>query len=233
MIISIHQPNFLPWLGYFHKIVSSDIFVLFDDVQFPRSKSYGKRAIIKTQDGEMPITVPVLSKGDLKKYNEVQILKSNWRKKTLRTIQFAYQKAPFFQKYASEFSEVYLEENESLCDYNCELIRFILRQMDVQTKLILSSELCKNTEVKGEEKILFILKSLGATAYISGTGSGSRRYINEEHFRKENIELVWQVFKHPIYPQVHGEFIPNLSIIDLLFNCGKNSKNVLLGQSCS
>ena len=230
MIISIHQPNFLPWLGYFHKIALSDVFVIFDDVQYPRAKTYGNRVLIKINNGKSWLTVPVLHKAELHKYNEIKIKESNWKRKTLKTIKLSYKNAPYFSKYFDEFSEIYLNNYDSLVEFNYELIKFIADKLKISTEFVLSSDICKDVELQGEEKILFILENLCASDYISGTGEGSKRYIQEDEFRKRNIKLIWQNFVHPVYPQLYGDFISHLSIIDLLFNCGTESREILLGN---
>lgn len=228
MIAAIHQPNFLPWLGFFEKLAKSDVFVLFDDVQFPRGKSYGYRTLIKTAQGPKWISVPIASKTDLNSYRETQIASSNWQKKTIKTIRFAYQKAPFFDDYFAQLQTALNKPYKYIFDLNLALIELLVDSLKIQTKLICSSDICANKELNGEEKILFILKEIKATEYISGQGAGSRRYINENNFEDENIKLVWQEFKHPQYQQLHGAFIPNLSAIDLLFNHGPDSDKILL-----
>lgn len=225
MIVAIHQPNFLPWTGYFHKLIRSDVFVLFDDVAFPRGKSYGNRASIKTSTGKLTLTIPVLSVGNQQLYSEVRVCnKSSWQRKTLRSIQLSYTKAPYFTSLFPMLAEVYSKPVEFLAEFNLRLIEWVcgeLRRVDCQTpRLVLSSAVCGDRELCGEEKILFLLKELGATVYISGTGAGSRRYILEEDFERAGIRLVWQKFEHPTYPQWYEGFLKGLSILDMLFNCG-------------
>jgi len=228
MIVSIHQPNFLPWLGFFHKVLCSDVFVLFDDVQFPRGRSYGSRTAIKTAAGKAWLTVPVLSKGERKLYSEIRTPSTSWRRKTLRTIALSYRKAPYFQPCYSLLAEAYQVGGDSLCEFNIGLIQFVFKYLGLSTRVVRSSEL--GVEETGEEKILSILQELKATKYISGTGEGSRRYVRKEDFQEVSIQLEWQEFAHPVYPQLYGEFVPGLSIVDLLFNCGPQSRAILEGS---
>lgn len=204
-----------------------DVFVFFDDVQFPRGKTFGNRVKIKTNNGEAWITVPVLSKSDLQDFNGIEINNSvPWQRKIIRTIELAYRKAPHFNKYFEGFSGVFMKGYEKLSDMNIELIRFLAFSAGMKTRFLLSSEINTGTE-NAEDKIIGILKHVGADVYVSGSGSGSRRYIDESRFEAEGIEIVWQKFNSPVYTQQWGEFIPDLSFIDMLFNCGEESIDLL------
>lgn len=226
--VAIHQPNFLPWLGYFHKISLADIFVFFDDVQFPRGKTYGNRVKIKTNNGELWITVPVLSKGELPCFNSILINNTApWQRKILKTIELSYKKAKYFEKYHERFSEIFLSDYERLIDLNIALIQYVVEMLGLNVKLCLSSEILSGRELNAEDKIISILKYLEASVYVSGSGAGSERYIENGRFRLENIKLEWQIFSAPVYEQLWGPFIPGLSIIDLLFNCGDESLVIL------
>ena len=229
--IAIHQPNFLPWLGYFHKISLVDCFVFFDDVQFPRGKTFGNRVKIKTNSGESWITIPVLSKGELPDFNTILINNTiPWQRKILKTIELAYSKTAFFDRYRESFSEVFLVHYDRLIDLNVALIRYMSGQAGMKTTFRFSSEMHLNENISAEDKILTILRNLNGTVYVSGSGTGSKRYINEERFSLENIKIEWQHFSSPVYPQLWGPFIPDLSIIDLLFNCGEKTLEIL--QRC-
>lgn len=225
---AIHQPNFLPWLGYFHKISMIDSFVFFDNVQFPRGKTFGNRVKIKTGNGELWLTVPVLSKGDLSDFHDILINNTfPWQRKMIKTIELSYKKAKFFDKYHEEFYSVFMNHYEKLADLNIGMIKYLSGVLGLNVSFHLSSEILSDPKLNAEEKILGILKHLGISVYVSGSGAGSRRYIDEEKFKAEKIEIVWQQFNSPSYPQLWGEFIPDLSIIDLIFNCGDKSLEIL------
>jgi hypothetical protein len=227
MTISIHQPNYLPWLGYFHKLAQSDIFVIFDDVQLPTGKMFITRSLIKTQNGPLWLNVPILNKGDKILIKDALIAtNNNWQKKHLKSIIFSYQKAPFFNKYIEEIEQIYNTEWLKLCDLNLSIIRLINKLLNIKTKLVLSSEI-SSSELLGEEKILTIIKNFRADTYLSGKGKGSMRYISPSDFEREKIKLIFQEFTHPVYSQLWGKFIPNLSIIDLIFNYGPRSLEIL------
>jgi WbqC-like protein len=232
VIVAIHQPNFLPWLGYFNKLLCSDVFVLFDDVQFPRAKTVVNRVLIKTQHGPNWITVPVTHKGDLPLIRDVRIAPDPaWKRRVLRTIALNYATAPYTKQYLPGITEIIESSSDELCRLNTSLIGWCVRQLGGETRLVLSSTLCQDQPTAdGGEKIRCLLKTLNATTYISGETIGSKRYIDEEWYRQEGIELRWQEFKHPRYPQLHGEFAEYLSIIDLLFNCGPQARSILLSR---
>lgn len=225
MIVSIHQPNYIPWLGFFSKIIRSDVYVVFDDVQFPRGKDYANRNQIKTNNGKLWLTVPVIGKSDLKPWNTIEINNNGWVDKHLSNIESFYKKAPYFNSYFPEIKEILSKNHSLLIDLNIDLIKFFLHCLESDTQIVFSSQF--KTEKTGLDKILLILKELNTTEYISGEGEGSRRYIDENIFKQNNIKLTWQQYNHPIYNQQFSDFVPYLSIIDLLFNEGPNSKHII------
>jgi len=227
MIVAIHQPNYLPWLGYFHKMALSDIFVLLDDVQFPRNKGFCSRVKIKIANGPYWLSIPVKAKKALKKINEIEIVTEvNWNWTHWKTIEFSYKKAPYFSKYADLFKNIYFKKWQKLIDINFAFIKLIKDILNIKAEIIFSSEISKPC-LRGSKNIFSILKALKADTYISGVGIGAKRYIRADEFKKNNIMLIYQKFKHPIYPQMFGDFIQGMSIIDLLFNCGEKSVEYL------
>ncbi|HOC02761.1 MAG TPA: WbqC family protein [bacterium] len=220
IIIGIHQPNFLPWLGYFYKITKSDIFVLLDNVQYTKN-SFINRNKIKTSQGDHWLTVPVSFKfGDLIK--DVTIDNNiDWRKKHLKTFELNYKKAPHFDEIYNFLERVYYKKEWIfLADFNIELIVEICCFLDMNKKFIKASSL--NILGKSTDLLINIVKNLNGDIYLSG--KGGQQYQDESKFNKENIKLIYSDFKHPVYRQLWGEFIENLSIIDILFNLGKESK---------
>jgi len=228
MKVAIHQPNFLPWIGYFHKISTVDTFVFFDDVQFPRGKTYGNRVLIKTKTGTNWLTVPILHKSDLLNFNEVKIdYNGRQVEKILKTIKINYSKSPFFEEIFNLVEEQFLVSPAKLYKLNIKLIRSLSKYLGISKKFMLCSEILQPLNLSGGEKILGILKSLGATEYVSGKGIGSSKYIKKDNFREAGIKLTYQNFTHPKYKQLYGEFKPYLSIVDLLCNRGKSSLDVI------
>lgn len=227
MIVSIHQPNYLPWLGFFDKIKQSDIFVVFDNVQFPRGKNhFGHRNLIRTNADSKWLTVPLVGKSEMKNFNEIEINYNGWNEEHLRLIKVFYGKASYFTDYYSDIESIFLKTYTNLHELNTELILYFLKVLEINTKVVLCSDICPN-EITGNERILYLLKELGATKYISGTGPGSMRYIDEQEFKNNNIELVWQHYDHPTYKQLYKPFLPYMSIVDLIFNEGPKSKDII------
>lgn len=230
MTVSIHQPNFLPWLGFFHKLINSDVFVFFDDVQMPRGKSYVSRVKVKYLDStELWLSIPVSGKSELLPICEVRISEKRIFEKHLKTFTSLYRKAAYFDEVYPGLTEILRTDYDTIADLNIALINWIVKGMNASTKTIRSSRLSNCHGKSGDEKLLCILHELSATTYISGKGAGSKRYIDEDAFAAAGIELIWQEFLHPVYQQLHGPFLENLSIIDLLFNEGfDNARNILL-----
>lgn len=221
-IISIRQPGYLPFIGFFKKIQSCDIFVELDDVAYTRS-DFDNRNRIRTYDGSMFLTVPVLNKFN-QKLNEVKIANNeNWNKKHVNSIKNNYQKAPYFDKYFDSIEKIIMKKWEKLLDLNISLIEYFYNELQLKTKIIKSSKIKINST--GSEKLLEICKNLKCTTYLSG--SLGKNYLDEKLFLDSGIKVVYENFDHPIYNQIQGEFISNMSIIDLLFNEGDVSSQIL------
>ena len=226
MKVSIHQPNYLPWLGFFNKVSQSDIYVVFDDVQYPMGKDFHNRNQIKTNNGKTWLTIPVIGKSERRKFNEIQIKDNGWNEKHLNNIKNFYGKTKYFNDYYSDLEKFYTNTYDKLIDLNMDMNKWFFKLLDIDTKIIYSSELCDNG-LRGLDKIIYILKKINTTRYITSNGPGASRYIDESVFKNNNIELIWNEYTHPTYNQQFGEFIPYMSILDLLFNEGPNSKNII------
>jgi hypothetical protein len=223
MKIAIHQPQYLPWSGYFNKILQSDIFVFLDDVQYKKNE-WQNRNRIKSPNGEVWLTVPVHYNFG-QKINEIEIdNKFLWRKDHLKTMRFNYQKAKNFSDFYPYIENLLNKEYKMLVDVNIDSIKMILSYLNIDKKIVKSSEL----KVEGEktQRLVNICKVLNADIYISG--SGAKDYLIVEEFEKNNIQVIFQEYHTPEYPQLFGNFIPNLSIIDMIFNVGKEETIKLL-----
>ena len=221
-LITIRQPGYMPNITFFKKILTSDIFVYFDDAQYA-IRSWDNRNKIKTPNGSMWLTVPV-SDYYLKNLNEVCISNStNWQKKHLAAIKSSYGKSPFFKNYWSDLESILNRKWEKLIELNFAIINFINSELKINTKTICSSEL--NVDGKSSEKLLNICKKLNGTIYRSGPMS--KNYLDENIFNQSGIKIEYENFDNSPYTQINGEFLPNMSIIDLLFNEGPNSKKFL------
>jgi len=221
MILSVHQPQYLPWLGYFDKIAKSDCFVFLDCVQY-KKREFQNRNKIRTRDGWIWLTVPVISKSKgFQLINEVLINNSiGWQNKHLKSIICCYKNAKYFNEHIGFFENIYNKKFEKLIDINLAIIYYLLEQFSIKTKIFFESSLSIST--KKTQRIIDICKKLNADTYLSGIGG--KDYLDEELFEKENIKLIYQDFKHPVYKQCYEPFIPYMSAIDFLFNCGKEFK---------
>lgn len=228
-VVAIHQPNFLPWLGYFHKLLNCDVFILLDDVQFPRGKSYASRVSIKSPNGPVWLTVPVRGKGDLSSIKDVETVAAiDWQRKHLKTIEACYAKAKYFKGYFSIIEQIYKLNCCNLADFNIKLIKALAGCFEAPARMIRASEL--DIAHSGSlERLIKLVKYVGGTKYLTGTGKGSLRYLDGDAFEREGVKVIYQEFAHPQYPQLWGEFVSNLSTIDLIFNCGTDGKKILTG----
>lgn len=224
--VAIHQPGYLPWLGFFKKMMNSDIFVFLDDVQFV-NKDWYNRNFIKTNSGPTLLTVPVLSHHDTMLHQAKIDETKNWSVKHKKTILLNYSKSPYFDNYRSFIEELYSKKFELLIDINLEIINYVMEKLDIKCKTVLSSQL--NISATGADRVLQICKDLNADVYISGT-VWAKEHLNLDIFKQSNIQVNFQNFQHPVYHQLHGNFIPNMSVLDLLFNEGEKSKEILLNS---
>ena len=218
MIVSIHQPHYLPWLPYFSKINKSDIFVFLDDVQFQKN-GLQNRNQLKNSNGRFWLTVPVsVNLGD--KLHEVKIVNNGWRNKHIKSINMNYSKALNFELFIKNIEPIIAQESVQLVDLNINIIEILcLKYFNINTKFIRQSDI--GTSTKGTKLILDICKKLGANKYISGPGG--KNYLNENDFKKNNIEIVYLTNSLPMeYPQLYPKvgFINDLSALDFILHVG-------------
>ncbi|EKE02083.1 MAG: WbqC-like protein family protein [uncultured bacterium] len=215
MILSAHQPAYLPWLGYFDKMFKSDIFIYLDSVQYEKN-SFTNRNKIKTPQGEMWLTVPILTKGHIDKILiEMEIdNRQNWSKKHLNSIYMNYKKASYFEDLYPKLETLYKEEYGLLSDLCYNHLLFWLKELGIEKRIIKSSEL--DIQSKKSNLVLDLCKQFNANHYISG--ALGQNYISEESFRNNGIILDYQDYKHPIYNQLWGNFLPYMSILDFCMN---------------
>lgn len=217
-VAGIHQPNYIPWLGYFYKIFCSDIFVLLNDVQFSKG-TVGNRNKIKTLQGtELLLTAPIVHKnGDFLNYNKVEIdYKANWQKKHLSSIRQNYSKSPNFKQIFDGFESIVNTRFPNLAELNIALILYFIKLLGINTKIVCSSEIQKDLGTQ-TERLINICKYFGANTYLSGKGGSN--YQDENLFASNGIKLEYTNYKPFEYRQLTEPFIPNLSILDVLFNC--------------
>ena len=221
MRITIHQPDFLPWLGFFDRWQKSDLYIILDDVQFLR-RGWHHRDKIKTQKVARWLTVPVVKKGQYHQlFRDVKIDNdTNWRDKHLKTIELNYKKTPNFELCFDKIREIYDKQHLFLIDLNIDLLHFLADELGITIPSVFASEY-KITSTS-TQRLIDLVRAVDGTDYL--TGLGSKDYIDESLFKEENIRVVWQEFQHPIYRQLHGEFIPKLSSLDYLMMRASNIK---------
>jgi hypothetical protein len=223
MILTIHQPEFMPWLGFLDKASLADTIVLLDNVQY-NHKYFQNRNKIKDVNGkDIWLNVPVIRNGKTRNIGLIKDIKidnnQNWGKKILKTIEFNYRKSPHFTKYYPLLEEIFSHKWDKLVDLNINIIKLAFDLLDNKTKIIRSSEL--GIEGNGEKLILDICKYFNPKQYISGpTGIAGKGKEYEPNFTKEGIEVLYHNFEHPVYEQINGPFIYYMSFIDKLFNNG-------------
>jgi hypothetical protein len=223
MIVSIHQPQYLPWLGYFDKIKRSDIFVFLDNVQFKKNE-WQNRNKIKTDKKWQWLTVPIIHKFP-QKINEVKINNTvSWRKKHLNALYNHYSKAKYFKKFIPFFDKTFNMEWENLVDINIYMITYLTEALGIRLKKFIKASELKLRE-ESTERLIDICKQLNADTYLSGKNGAN--YMNTELFKKEDLEIIYQKYQHPVYCQLYEGFEPFMSVVDLLFNCGPDSLSVL------
>jgi hypothetical protein len=227
MILSVHQPNFIPWIGYFNKIVKSDVFVILDIVQIPRGTSVANKNKIISKQGVLELVVPISHpKGNnrISTYKEVFFSEKNWYLKSLKTIESVYQKAPFYNDVMPFIKQAF--EQEDLYNLNIFFISDLCKQLNIKTEIVLMSDL-KDCIGSKNELILSICKEMNATTYLSGKGAAS--YNDPLAYHNAGIQLVYQEYEPMAYKQFNStDFIANLSIVDALFNLGFEGTSALL-----
>ena len=227
MIVTIHQPEHLPWLGFFHKVSMADTYVVLDNVQY-RRRYFQNRNKIRTKTNWQWITVP-LEKDErdvlLIKNARITNAGGKWKSKNLESIFHNYHRATYFKSYWDDFKSAYMENHISLLDFNCLLLKHLFNSFNIQKDVLLASEIGASGE-KGD-LILNICKITGAKKYFSGISG--KDYLDIDKFSKNNIEVEFQEFHHPIYAQLYDDFIPCMSALDLLFNHGPKSLDTIHG----
>ncbi|UPT75138.1 MAG: WbqC family protein [Elusimicrobiota bacterium] len=233
MIVAAHQPNFMPWLGYFDKMRKADLFISVDHVQMER-QGFQNRVRVKTGEGPRWLTVPVVqeSRGETiaeKRVDNSRDGRFRWGRKAMLTLKYAYQKAPHFAAFEPELLKIFDGQWDRLAPLNEALIEVCREGLGIKTPIVRSSQL-KVTGAKSE-MVLNMCREVGAEAYLAGSGA-SKGYLDVAAFEAAGIRVLWQEFRHPRYVQhPPGDgFAERMSAFDLLFNCGPASAAILAGE---
>ncbi len=223
--VVVLQPGYLPWVGYFDQMMRADIFVHYDDVQFDKHGWRNRNRIKSPSGSPYWLTVPVRHGG----LGRLQILdveidnRTAWARKHIGTIRQFYARAPFVSRYLPELEEVLHARWDRLVDLNLAVTDLIRRWLGIKCETVRSSQL----GISGgrTERLVAICRHFGADCYLSGNAAIT--YLDVGQFAPQGITVEWQDFVHPIYKQQHGEFVPYLSVIDLILNCGEESADVI------
>ena len=217
MIVSIHQPDYIPWLGLYYKIAHSDVFVYLDDAQYSNMADHNVN-VIKTSQGSLRLKVPVEQHLgdkilDVKTRDEL-----DWKERHLKTIRMNYSKADYFNQIYPEFERIILDHHGSISDLNIEINRFICDGFGISTKTLKSSDM--NINSTREDRVIDICLELGGDEYLSG--NGARVYQCEDHFTSRGLKLTYLDYKPIEYKQIWPKvgFLPNMSVLDYVLNCG-------------
>ncbi len=218
IVVGIHQPNFMPWLGYFYKIAQSDIFIFLDDVQFIKTGSnYTNRVAINIQGESSNITIPIKRGSGTQNINETEILNEKWKKKLIGSIQANYAKTPYFKEHKDYIFELINYKTDNLADYNIHFITSLSKELELNTSFEKSSKF--NLSSSSTERLIELIQLVDGTVYLSGAGGDN--YQEQNLYQQNNIALTYNNMPEFAYTQPKSEkFIKGLSIIDALFNVG-------------
>lgn len=226
MIISANQPYFCPFPGFFYKALLSDVMVILDEVQFPRGTTWVSRNRFKNDQGPLWMTIPVWKKG-LGEQNISQVricYEGRWPRKHLESFKSAYGNAPCLGDHLSFLEEIFLSKFARLVDLNLTIIRYLMNFLQIETRLVLLSELA--VKGRGTQLLIEICKAMDVSTLL--VQSQAQKYLDATLFGEEGVDLRTFQYQSPIYPQLWGDFLANLSTFDLVFNCGPKARDILM-----
>ena len=222
MKVAIHQPHYFPWVGYFDKMAKADQFILMDAVQLEKRSQMVRNRVLAPDGEPRYISISANQSGHREKeYREIPLSKdTDWRGKNLSILQAYYRKAPFYQEIMTLMEQYFANDFQTLCQCTISSIHLVKDLLQIPTRLVLQSQLSYDKEQKKSDLILELCLAAGANIYVSGRGA-STNYLNRENFSERGVNIIFQDFQHPVYHQCNSEeFIPGVSILDMLFICG-------------
>lgn len=227
MILAGHQPEYLPYIGFFYKVMRCDKFIFVDHIQYAK-KTFQNRNRIRTAHGSKGwtlLTVPCITHGRFyQRICDVEIDNNlNWQENHWKCITLAYKKTPYFENYKGSFEEIYTQKWTRLAKLNETIINYISKELNINVEVFKSSNY--NFVGKSTDLLIEMCKAIGVDTYLSG--QGGRAYIEENKFKEANLKHEFCEFKHPIYQQRFKPFVPYMSIIDMLFNCGDKTAEII------
>ena len=222
MKVAIHQPQYLPWLGYFDKLDSADVFIFLDTVQF-RKHEWQNRNRIRTKDGWQWLTVPIIDRFP-ERIDRVEInAKTDWQRKHAQALRQHYGRAPFWDPLGPELIGLLETPWTHLSKLNVAVADLLWRYLGIKTSCLLASSV--STREDPTDRLIDLCRAVKATTYLAGQSGPS--YMDTSRFAQAGIEVLVQAYTHPQYPQRYQPFVSHLAVIDLLFNCGPESLTIL------
>lgn len=233
MIVGIHQPHYYPWIGYFDKMAQSDTFILLDEVQMEKGSFMYRNRILNQQGKIVYLTISGDKHGFIhKKYREIKSKDDElWLRKHKDEIKRSYGNSPYFNEIWAEIGDLFETYETTICAYCIRSILRIKQLLGIESSVVLQSDLKYDQSQRKNDLVIELCKAVGATAYLSG--NGARKYADEQSFTDAAIALSYQRFEMPEYPQMNSsEFVPGLSVLDLLFNCGIEKSKEVFWKTC-
>jgi hypothetical protein len=220
--VAIHQPQYLPWLGYFDKLDSADVFVILDTVQFKKHE-WQNRNRIRTKDGWQWLTVPIIDRFP-ERIDQVEInVRTDWQRKHAQALRLHYGGAPFWNPLGPELVALLEKPWMRLRDLNVAVLELLCQHLGITTSCVLASSLSAREEPT--DRLIDLCRAVGGTMYLAGQTGPS--YMDVGRFSRAGMAVQVQAYQHPQYPQRHPPFVSHLAVVDLLFNCGSESLTIL------
>jgi hypothetical protein len=226
MIVSANQPYFCPYPGFFYKALLSDVLIILDDVHIPQRTTWVSRNRFKNDQGTLWMTIPVWKKGLGRQHiNRVRIChEGRWARKHPESLKSFYANAPYLKDHLDFIEEIFSTSFEKLIDLNMAIIRYLLKCLHIETRLVFLSELGVKTQAT--QLLVDACKAMGASTFMAQ--SQAEKYLDAALFRQNGVEPLYFKYVAPVYPQLWGDFIANLSTFDLVFNCGPKARDILI-----
>jgi len=223
-MVSVHQPNFMPWLRLLDKILASDVYVAYDTAQFTKTEYHARQKVL-TPSKPVWMSVPVLSTGDYQPIQDVRIdNKQPFRRQHLHRLRKAYDSTPYFDEVYAIVEQVYAGDHDRLVDLNLDLIEALLAYLDTPVRIVRASTLPH--EGDRTERLIQLVQAAGGSEHLTSTYSG-RQDVDWERFDRAGLGIVEQRFEHPEYDQIGSDFVPDLAAIDMLFSYGREAGEIL------
>lgn len=232
MIVAAHQPHYMPWLGYLDKLAKADLFVIMDDLQY-EAQNFQNRQRIKLAGGAQWVTVP-LERGNQadricdKRIENGGSVRQHWQRRTWLTLENNYRRAPYWERYADELRSIYAQTWVSLLELDMKMLDLARRWLSIDTPIVRASKL--NLRGHKTDRLIDMCRKVDARCYLSG-GGGSTDYLDVERMGRAGLGVIWQHFNHPRYLQRHDAFVSHLGFVDLVLNCGPDSRDILFARS--